>query len=203
MRTPEEPWTFIGSYPRVEDCPPPAEPEFAFIGRSNVGKSSLINLLSGQKGLAKVSGTPGKTQTLNFFRSREGWFLVDLPGYGYAKVSKTQRKTWGQLIRHYLIRRPSLACVLLLVDGSIAPQRIDLDFIRFLGESRVPFALVYTKTDKVSKTARKALQLAFETELLREWEQLPPAFSTSSTRRLGAEELLAYVRDTAAALRGS
>jgi len=138
-----------------------------------VGKSSLINLLSGRKALAKVSRTPGKTQTLNFFWTPEGWFLIDLPGYGYAKVSKAMRKNWELLIRNYLIRRPSLAMVFLLIDGSIPPQQNDLDFTNFLGESRVPFAHVFTKTDRVPKTKRQALRDAFEEKLLETWEALP------------------------------
>ncbi len=186
---------YTGSYPRLEDCPEPGAPEFAFIGRSNVGKSSLINLLSGRKALAKVSRTPGKTQTLNFFWAAEGWFLVDLPGYGYAKVSKSMRKSWEQLIRNYLVRRPSLACVFLLVDGSIPPQQSDLDFVNFLGESGIPFAIAYTKTDRVPKTRRQSLREAFETRLLETWEALPPSFLTSAEKKMGQDELLAYIRE--------
>lgn len=189
---------YTGSYPRLEDCPPAEAPEFAFIGRSNVGKSSLINMLSGRKSLAKVSGTPGKTQTLNFFWTAEGWYLVDLPGYGYAKVSKSLRKNWEQLIRNYLVRRPTLACVFLLIDGSIPPQASDMEFARFLGESRVPFALVFTKTDKVSKTKRQALRTAFDQKMLEEWEALPQAFQTSAEKKQGQDELLAYIRDISA-----
>ncbi|MBI1192403.1 MAG: YihA family ribosome biogenesis GTP-binding protein [Bacteroidetes bacterium] len=185
---------YTGSYPRVDDCPAPGAPEFAFIGRSNVGKSSLINMLSGRKALAKVSRTPGKTQTLNYFWTPEGWFLVDLPGYGYAKVSKAMRKHWEGLIRNYLIRRPSLAMVFLLIDGSIPPQQNDLDFTNFLGESRVPFAHVFTKTDRVPKTKRQAFREAFEEKLLETWEALPLSFMTSAEKRMGQDELLAYIR---------
>jgi GTP-binding protein len=215
---------FTGSYPRLEDCPAPKHPEYAFIGRSNVGKSSLVNLLSGRKALAKVSTRPGKTQLLNFFWVKEeagqssksgsgkpaagtsggakpsapgaiGWYLVDLPGYGYAKVSKTQRAAWEKLIRNYLIRRESLACVFLLVDASIPPQQSDLDFADFLGECRVPWALVYTKSDRVASSKRKGMRKAFEERLLEHWDALPPHFTTSSSKKRGRHELLAYIRE--------
>lgn len=202
---------FTGSYPRLEDCPAPKHPEYAFIGRSNVGKSSLVNLLSGRKALAKVSTRPGKTQLLNFFWVTEspetavkikadqpgaiGWYLVDLPGYGYAKVSKTQRAAWEKLIRNYLIRRESLSCVFLLVDSSIPPQQADLDFADFLGECRVPWAVVYTKTDRVAASKRQGMRKAFEAKLLEHWDALPPHFSTSSSKKRGRHELLAYIRE--------
>lgn len=191
---------FTGSFPRLEDCPAPKHPEFAFIGRSNVGKSSLINLLTGRKALAKVSTRPGKTQALNFFWVREGWYLVDLPGYGYAKVSKTQRAAWEKLIRNYLVRRESLACVFLLVDASIPPQQADLDFADYLGECRVPWALVYTKTDRVPASRRQGLRKAFEQRLLEHWDALPPHFTSSSAKRRGRAELLAWIREVRAGL---
>ncbi len=160
-------------------------------------------MLSGRKALAKVSRTPGKTQTLNFFWADEGWFLVDLPGYGYAKVSKSMRKSWEQMIRNYLIRRETLACVFLLIDGSIPPQKSDIEFTAFLGESRVPFAHVFTKIDRVSKSARQHLKEEFDAKLLEEWEALPPSFQTSSEKRTGREELLGYIRKIHQEMRGS
>ena len=193
---------FTGSYPRLEDCPKPAYPEYAFIGRSNVGKSSLVNLLTGRKQLAKVSGRPGKTQQLNYFWVSEGWYIVDLPGYGYAKVSKTQRANWEKLIRNFMIRRGNLATVFLLIDGSIPPQQSDLDFADYLGECRVPWVLVYTKTDRISPTKRKILRQAFEDRLKEHWDALPPAFITSASKGHGRVELMRYISEINATLVG-
>ena len=145
---------FIGSFPKTDDCPQSELPEFAFIGRSNVGKSSLINLLTNRKELAKVSKTPGKTQMLNFFLIDENWHLVDLPGYGYAKLSKTTRAVFDKMIRYYISKREQLVTVFLLIDSSISPQKIDLEFIDWLGQNRIQFAIVFTKSDK-----EKALQV--------------------------------------------
>lgn len=159
-----------------------------------MGKSSLINTLAGRRKLAKVSGTPGKTQLLNFFWAESSWYLVDLPGYGYAKVSKTKRASWEKMIREYLVKRENLQCIFLLIDGSIPPQQIDLEFANWLGECMVPFVIVYTKCDKVPKTKRAALRDNFRKAMLETWEEMPQEFTTSSSSKAGKEELLDFIR---------
>ena len=185
---------FIGSFPKSDDCPDTDYPEFAFIGRSNVGKSSLINLLTNRRELAKVSQTPGKTQSINLFLIDESWQLVDLPGYGYAKVSKSTREVFSKMIKYYLQHRRQLINVFVLVDASIAPQKIDLEFINWLGENGIPFAVVFTKSDK-----EKALQVqknvkAFKTKLSEQWETLPKQFITSSEKNRGGKEIVDYIK---------
>lgn len=185
---------FIGSFPKTDDCPQTEFPEFAFIGRSNVGKSSLINLLTNRKELAKVSKTPGKTQMINFFLIDESWHLVDLPGYGYAKLSKTTRAIFDKMIRYYLSKREQLSTVFLLIDCSISPQKIDLEFIDWLGQNRIPFAVIFTKSDK-----EKALQVQknmknFKAKILENWEGLPPFFLTSSEKNRGGNEIMEYIK---------
>jgi GTP-binding protein len=187
---------FTGSYPRLEDCPAPNHPEYAFIGRSNVGKSSLINLISGRKHIAKVSGTPGKTQLLNFFWVEEGWYIVDLPGYGFAKVSKTMRVKWEAMLRNYLVRRDNLQCVFLLIDSSITPQEADMKFAAWLGECHIPFVLVFTKIDRTSKPKRMLLREKWEERFLQEWDALPQTFDTSSSKFIGQDDLLSFIRKT-------
>ncbi|TNE59033.1 MAG: YihA family ribosome biogenesis GTP-binding protein [Bacteroidetes bacterium] len=184
---------FVSSYPRESMCPKDGRPEFAFIGRSNVGKSSLINMLTGRKGLAKVSGTPGKTQLLNFFNIEDRWYLVDLPGYGYAKVSKSQQKTLANMIDGYLARRAPLVMAFVLIDSNIPPTRIDLDFIDHLGVLGVPFALVFTKTDRQKKGDLEQNINDFLQEMLKTWETLPPYFITSASYRTGRTEMLDYI----------
>jgi GTP-binding protein len=187
---------FVSSFTKEKNCPPAAAgiPEFAFIGRSNVGKSSLINMLTARKGLAKVSATPGKTQLLNYFIINKSWYLVDLPGYGYAKVSKVKQKELAAMIQDYLQNRPTLLVAFVLIDATIAPAKNDLDFINQLGELGVPFALVFTKTDRLGKD--KLLQNIedFKQELLKTWESLPDCFITSSMYRTGREEILNYIQ---------
>jgi len=185
---------FIGSFPKSDDCPKTEFPEFAFIGRSNVGKSSLINLLTNRKGLAKVSQTPGKTQAINLFLIDESWHLVDLPGYGYAKVSKTTREVFSKMIKFYLSNRTQLVNVFVLVDGSIPPQKMDFEFINWLGENGIPFSVVFTKSDK-----EKALQVqknvkAFKTKMLENWETLPAFFMTSAEKNRGGREIVDYIK---------
>lgn len=193
---------FTGSFPRYEDCPPGGRPEYAFIGRSNVGKSSLINALTSQKKLAKTSGTPGKTQLINYFlinhiagkkSAHTGWYLVDLPGYGYAKVSKTSRQKWERMIRKYLVMRESLTAVFVLIDARIAPQPMDLAFIEWLGEQQVPFVLVFTKADKQKPVETEEKVAAFLQAMKENWETLPPHFITSAVKGTGCEDLLGYV----------
>ena len=178
---------------RLDQCPQEHRPEYAFIGRSNVGKSSLINMLTGRKGLAKTSATPGKTLLINHFLINGSWYLVDLPGYGYAKRSKrTQEKLEG-IISDYILRREQLTCLFLLIDIRHEAQKIDLEFIGWLGENGIPFAIVFTKGDKLARTKVQAQADAYMKHLEAEWEELPPYFVTSSETRLGREELLDYI----------
>ena len=182
---------FLGSFTTLAQCPPPAKPEYAFIGRSNVGKSSLINMLTGRNSLAHVSHTPGKTQTLNFYHINESWYLVDLPGYGFAKVSKTKRQEFEQMLRRYLQKRDNLQCVFLLVDSRIPPQQSDLDFANWLGEMMIPFVFVFTKTDD---RAFKPVNIDnFKQALLETWNEMPQYFITSSRRTTGKAELLSFI----------
>ena len=184
---------FISSSPNLKGCPAPELPEFAFIGRSNVGKSSLINMITGQKNLAKVSGTPGKTKLINHFLVNEQWYLVDLPGYGYARVSKNQRSTFLQSILEYIGKRKTLYCLFVLIDSRISPQEIDLRFINFLGSNEISFALVFTKTDKISQNELSKNVLALQNKLLEQWEELPVMFYTSSVSKKGREDILHHI----------
>lgn len=184
---------FLVSNSDYRRCPEATLPEFAFIGRSNVGKSSLINMLTGRKGLAMTSSTPGKTMLINHFVINEKWYLVDLPGYGYARRSKTAIEKLQRLINDYVVEREALTCLFVLVDVRLQPQKIDLDFIRFLGENGVPFAVVFTKADKTKPGEKKRNVDAFLGALSEEWEELPPHFVTSSERGTGREELLGYI----------
>jgi len=187
--------SFIGSFERESQCPQDMVPEYAFIGRSNVGKSSLINMLCNHKGLAKVSNTPGKTQTINFFRVDSAWHLVDLPGYGYAKISKKMREKWEDMIERYLITRPQLQCVFVLVDSRHELQGVDLEFINWLGERRVAFVLVYTKTDKLKKAQVPENVERIQKGLLQYWNSLPDQFVTSSEKKVGRQEILDFIGD--------
>jgi GTP-binding protein len=184
---------FAGSYPGVHQCPDSDKPEFAFIGRSNVGKSSLINAITGHKSLAHTSNTPGKTQLINYFLINRAWHLVDLPGYGYARISKTKREKWRKMVQDYLVLRPQLLCAFVLIDSNVLPQAIDLEFMNWLGEMHVPFVLVFTKTDK-KKVDHESNILAFQNAMLEEWETLPPCFSTSSATGQGIGEVLQYIQ---------
>lgn len=186
---------FVSSFPNERQCPQDGKPEFAFIGRSNVGKSSLINMLTAQKGLAKVSGTPGKTRLLNYFVINQSWYLVDLPGYGYARVSKTEQKKLSDMINGYLFRREQMAVTFVLIDSNIPPSKIDLAFVNQLGEEGIPFALVFTKADRLGKVKLQEQVQAFLDELSKTWETLPPYFVTSSERRTGRAELLDYINN--------
>ena len=174
-------------------CPTGRFPEYAFIGRSNVGKSSLINMLTRHSGLAKTSSKPGKTQTINHFLINDNWYLVDLPGYGYASISKTMREKWTAMIDHYLTLRPNLQLVFVLIDSRIDPQKNDLDFINRLGENGVPFAIVFTKTDKVSKLKVSQNVEKFKEKMLETWEELPPYFLSSAEKGDGRDEILNYI----------
>ncbi len=184
---------FTCSYAKTADCPTDGRPEFAFIGRSNVGKSSLINMLTGKKGLAKVSGTPGKTQLINFFEINEKWHLVDLPGYGYARSSKAMRAGFSKLITTYFSQRLSLTCAFVLIDSLIEPRANDLEFVRFLAQENVPFALVFTKIDRDSQKVVARNVEAFLSKMREDWEELPPHFLTSAQYGKGREEVLGYI----------
>nr|WP_315031904.1 ribosome biogenesis GTP-binding protein YihA/YsxC [uncultured Porphyromonas sp.] len=184
---------FVISNSRVNKCPTTGLPEYAFIGRSNVGKSSLINMLTGRKGLAMTSQKPGKTQLINHFLINKDWYLVDLPGYGYARLSRDGRDGLRKMIEDYILERTELVCLFVLLDSRLEPQRIDLEFIEWLGEEGIPFALVFTKADKLSKGKLAANIAAYKERLLQQWEELPPLFITSSEARLGRDELLSYI----------
>lgn len=192
--------TFVISNTDVTKCPETSIPEYAFIGRSNVGKSSLINMLTQHKGLAMTSQKPGKTQLINHFLINEAWHLVDLPGYGYARVSHENRERLKGIIEDYILERPQLTSLFILLDCRHEPQKIDLEFIDWAGEHGVPFALVFTKADKLSKGKLSSNLEAYKTKLLESWEELPPIFVTSSETRSGREELLAYIEHINASL---
>jgi GTP-binding protein len=180
----------------IEKCPKPSMPEYAFIGRSNVGKSSLINMLTDRKSLAKISGKPGKTQLINHFLINEDWYLVDLPGYGYASVSKGQRLEFAKFIKKYLETRESLMCLFVLLDSRHKPQKIDLEFMQWLGEKGIPFVMCFTKQDKLSKTESAKNLAHYKKEMLQIWDKLPPLFLTSSAKKTGQEEVLQFIEDT-------
>ena len=186
---------FVISNSRVEKCPTTGLPEYAFIGRSNVGKSSLINMLTARKGLAMTSQKPGKTQLINHFIINDAWYLVDLPGYGYARLGKDSRDSLRRIIEYYVLERKELVLLFVLLDCRHDPQKIDLEFIQWLGEEGVPFALVFTKADKLSKGRLAANVEAYKAKLREEWEELPPIFVTSSEERMGRDELLGYIEE--------
>ncbi|WP_026193908.1 ribosome biogenesis GTP-binding protein YihA/YsxC [Capnocytophaga cynodegmi] len=184
---------FIVSNSDVNKCPSERIPEYAFIGRSNVGKSSLINMLANNKNLAKTSGRPGKTQLINHFKINNNWFLVDLPGYGYARVSKTTKKTFQKFITQYFEKRQQLVCAFVLVDIRHEPQKIDLEFMQWLGENAIPFAIIFTKADKLKPNAIERNIENYKNLLLETWEKFPLYFVTSSENKTGKEELLQYI----------
>jgi GTP-binding protein len=192
--------SYIISSPSVDMCPKPDKPEYAFIGRSNVGKSSLINALTSKKELAKVSSSPGKTQLINHFvitagNDRKEWYLVDLPGYGYAKRSLTQRKTWEKMIENYIRKRENLVTLFVLIDSRHEPQAIDLKFVNQLGEWGIPFALAFTKADKSTQREAAANVKRFLDAMKETWEELPPHFVTSAIKRTGIRQILAYINE--------
>jgi len=185
--------TFVISNTDYKKCPEVNLPEYAFIGRSNVGKSSLINMLTNKKGLAMTSSKPGKTLLINHFIINENWHLVDLPGYGYATTGKKMREQLQSIIENYILYREQLTCLFLLIDIRHEPQKIDLEFMKWLGENGIPFALVFTKLDKIPAMKVKENLKSYQQQLLKEWEELPPVFLTSSEKRTGREELLDYI----------
>jgi len=185
--------TFVVSNTDHKSCPTDGKPEFAFIGRSNVGKSSLINMLTNNKKLAKTSSTPGKTQLINHFEINEKWYLVDLPGYGYAKVSKVNRNMFEKFISEYLLERKVLVNTFVLLDSRLPPQKIDMEFMNWCGEKGIPFSLVFTKIDKISSSELQKNLAAYKKEMLKYWDELPPVFTTSSESKFGQEKLLNYI----------
>ncbi|HEY0743945.1 MAG TPA: ribosome biogenesis GTP-binding protein YihA/YsxC [Chryseosolibacter sp.] len=189
---------FVSSHADVKKSPPPDKPEFAFIGRSNVGKSSLINMLTNKKKLAKISATPGKTQTINHFIINNQWYLVDLPGYGFAKTSRDKRYEFGKMIEQYVLQRENLNCLFILLDSRLEPQKNDLSFIQWCGEREVPIALVFTKADKLTKNQLQQSMARYKKTLLVMWDELPPVFITSSTEKTGQSELLTFIAETLA-----
>ena len=186
---------FVMSNTDVSKAPRDRIPEYAFIGRSNVGKSSLINMLVGQKGLAKTSGRPGKTQLINHFKINDQWFLVDLPGYGYAQVSKKKRATFQRFIEQYFLEREQLVCTFVLVDSRHDPQKIDLEFMQFLGERQIPFCIVFTKVDKLGSSKLNKQIVSYKKKLLETWEDVPTSFITSSTHGSGRDEFLEFIHN--------
>ncbi len=186
---------FIGSFPNLKSCPADRLAQFAFIGRSNVGKSSLINMLCERKALARVSNTPGKTQHLNFYKINENWYLVDLPGYGYAQTSKKNRSIFSKMIESYLRDGENVKCIFVLIDANIPPQAIDVEFINWLGEKAVPFVIVYTKTDRLSYDKLKANVEQIQLELLKYWNSLPEQFVSSARKTTGRDDIMNFIED--------
>lgn len=187
---------FVKSSQRWQDCPDPTLPEYAFIGRSNVGKSSLINAITQHKGLAKTSQTPGKTQLINHFLINKEWWLTDLPGYGYAKVSKSIRKDFQKLITNYILNRKNLVNLFVLIDIRHTPQKIDLEFLEWCGINGIPFSIIFTKIDKLKlSVADKNMQI-YKNTLLETWEEPPTMYLTSAEKKLGTEEILDFITDT-------
>lgn len=185
---------FVISNTDIKLCPTDGKPEYAFIGRSNVGKSSLINMLVDKKDMAKTSGKPGKTQLINHFVINDNWYLVDLPGYGYAKASKTSRATWEKFIADFLTKRETLINIFVLLDARLPPQKIDIEFMGWCGEQGLPFSMVFTKIDKLSSSALQKNLAAYKKEMLKMWEVMPPSFTTSAESKFGREKLLNYIQ---------
>jgi GTP-binding protein len=188
--------TFIKSSPTLKECPAPTKPEFGFIGRSNVGKSSLINMLTGWSKLAKTSVQPGKTRTINHFSVNEKWYLVDLPGYGYAKVPVRLREKWVNATQNYIIKRENLVSLFVLLDSRLKPQRSDLEFMEFLGLNQIAFARVFTKSDKLSRTALETAIIQYDSEMLKNWDSLPVSFISSAVNGSGRDEILNYIEES-------
>lgn len=187
---------YITSYADWRKCPDTKVPEYAFIGRSNVGKSSLINMLTGRKGLAKTSAKPGKTLLINYFNIDDRWNIVDLPGYGYARIGKSGLEKLNRMINGYILGREQLTCLMLLIDSRLEPQRIDLEFMEMLGENGIPFAIVFTKLDKLSNRQWQQNLAVYKAKLAEQWEELPPIFMTSAEKGTGREEVLDFIGET-------
>lgn len=187
---------FVISNTDIDKCPKPDKPEYAFIGRSNVGKSSLINMITNNSKLAKTSGKPGKTQLINHFLINEDWYLVDLPGYGYAKVSKQKRSTWSGFIRDYILSRKNLMNLFVLIDSRHEPQNNDVDFMYQLGVNGIPFSIIFTKIDKLTNSKLASNIKNYKNQLLKTWDELPVMFTSSATSKAGKDEILNYIDET-------
>ena len=190
---------FVKSSAKRQECPEADRPEYAFIGRSNVGKSSLINMLAGRKALAKTSSTPGKTQLLNHFSmttAGKPWYLVDLPGIGYAKVSKKDRRSWERTSREYLTKRENLMCIMMLIDSRLEPQKIDLDFMAWMAQNGLSFAIIFTKVDKLTLEERAGFLAKYTEKMLKQWSSMPPHFVTSAEKKDGRQEVLGFIAQT-------
>jgi GTP-binding protein len=187
---------FIKSSPSIKECPAPSMPEFGFIGRSNVGKSSLINMLTGFSKLAKTSVQPGKTRTINHFLVNEEWYLVDLPGYGYARVAQKQRERWTRETEEYIMKRDILVCLFVLIDCRIKPQELDLKFMEMLGMNQIPFARIFTKSDKITMAAAEKSVRFYDDLMLETWESIPPTFISSTVKRSGREAILDFIQES-------
>lgn len=187
---------FVASYTVLSRCPEPDKAEYAFIGRSNVGKSSLLNMLVNQKGLAKTSSTPGKTQLINYFLINEDWYLVDLPGLGFAKAPKKLKEKWEKMIKSYFRGRPNLMCIFLLVDIRLEPQKVDLDLMEWLATNNLPFVIIFTKADKLGKTQMDKNLASYRRKLMEWWEELPTMMVSSSETRQGREEILSFIEES-------
>jgi GTP-binding protein len=187
---------FVKSSENLSQCPEPSIPEFAFIGRSNVGKSSLLNMVTGKSKLAKTSGQPGKTRTINHFLINDEWYLADLPGYGYAKVSAKMRDNWVREVENYIAKRENLVCLFVLIDCRIKPQNIDLRFMETVGLSQIAFARVFTKTDKMTKSEIENSIMDYDKIMLDSWEELPSTFISSAVKRTGKEEILNFIEQS-------
>jgi GTP-binding protein len=184
---------FLKSSTSLSQCPPPSMPEFSFIGRSNVGKSSLINMLTGHSKLARISAEPGKTRTINHFLINKAWYIADLPGYGYARASLKLRENWMQSATEYILKRPNLVSLFVLIDPRHKPQESDMRFMEWLGINQVPFARIFTKCDKISAATLKKSILRYDSEMFKTWESLPPAFFSSIVKKTGKAEILGYI----------
>lgn len=184
---------FVMSNTEVEKCPAPDRPEYAFIGRSNVGKSSLINMLTNKKSLAKTSGRPGKTRLINHFLINKEWYLVDLPGYGYAQVPKAERLKWEKMLKNYILKRENLYCLFVLIDSRHEAQKVDLEFMEWLGISGVPFNIIFTKTDKLKPTELEDNLKAYETSMFESWETMPGYFISSAEKGIGKDDILTFI----------
>ena len=187
---------FVVSNTDINKCPKEHIPEYAFIGRSNVGKSSLINMLTGRKSLAKTSGKPGKTKLINHFKINDNWFLVDLPGYGYARVSKKNRSIFAKFIYEYLEKRENLICTFVLIDSRHEPQKIDMEFMEWLGQNQIPFVIIFTKMDKLSSSQLNKNLTKYKIEMLKKWENIPQIFRSSALSGLGKSEILKFIEQT-------
>ena len=186
---------FLISNTDVSKCPEPNKPEYAFIGRSNVGKSSLINMLTNKKALAKTSGKPGKTRLINHFLINNEWYMVDLPGYGYAKVPKVEREKWEKFLRRYILKRENLYCLFVLIDSRHEPQKVDLDFMEWLGVSEIPFSIIFTKTDKLKPAELTENLNRYQEKMFETWETMPGFFISSAETGAGKEDILGFIND--------